>query len=264
MAIKLEVGATPASSFKLDGLDYPNGLHEIIYGNRESDSSGNVVEATIKIGLRNRNNKEILVSPRLIKDWVNDLDTPYATLAALMLDISRLVFKSASGSSGALVLSQHVANYSNLLNGTSLGDLAYVDNSQGVAWLPGTLGGSYYPAGLYFWNSASWVSDRNAIAEALFKQSQATKEIKTVVNNYLILETDYSILADATSNAVTVTLPLAPNNGRVYNVKCINDTFTCTVAGNGKNIDGVLADKTLVSPNSLTLQFTSTYGWALI
>jgi hypothetical protein len=60
-------------------------------------------------------------------------------------------------------------NYTNLsaVGGTAIGELAYVVNSEGTAWLPGTLGGSYYPAGIYVWDGANWVSDRNSIAQQL-------------------------------------------------------------------------------------------------
>jgi len=46
-------------------------------------------------------------------------------------------------------------------------DIAYVRSSQGTSWLPGTLGGTYFPAGAYIWDGAAWVSDRNAIASFL-------------------------------------------------------------------------------------------------
>jgi hypothetical protein len=32
----------------------------------------------------------------------------------------------------------------------------WVNNSQGTAWLPGSLGGTYYPAGLYYSNGVNW------------------------------------------------------------------------------------------------------------
>jgi hypothetical protein len=32
----------------------------------------------------------------------------------------------------------------------------WVSNSQGVRWLPGNLGGTYYPKGLYYFNSVNW------------------------------------------------------------------------------------------------------------
>jgi len=47
------------------------------------------------------------------------------------------------------------------------GTLAYVFNSQGTAWLPSTVGGTYYPNGIYVSDGANWVSDRNAIAQQL-------------------------------------------------------------------------------------------------
>jgi hypothetical protein len=47
------------------------------------------------------------------------------------------------------------------------GQLSYVIDSEGTAWLPGTLGGSYYPSGIYVYDGANWVSDRNAISQQL-------------------------------------------------------------------------------------------------
>lgn len=39
------------------------------------------------------------------------------------------------------------------------GDVARVKNAQGIKWLPGTLGGTYYPSGFYEWDGAEWVMD---------------------------------------------------------------------------------------------------------
>lgn len=58
-------------------------------------------------------------------------------------------------------------NYSALPNGAQSGEVAYVKESEGTQWLPSTLGGAYYPAGWYVWDGTVWVSDRNAIADAL-------------------------------------------------------------------------------------------------
>lgn len=62
------------------------------------------------------------------------------------------------------------SNYSDLVAtavAPDTGNLAYVMNSQGTAWLPGTLGGTYYPKGIYIFDGTKWVSDRNAIAQQL-------------------------------------------------------------------------------------------------
>jgi hypothetical protein len=36
------------------------------------------------------------------------------------------------------------------------GKYYWVSNSQGTSWLPGSLGGTYYPKGLYYSNGTSW------------------------------------------------------------------------------------------------------------
>lgn len=54
--------------------------------------------------------------------------------------------------------------FSSLEDGGSVGDLAFVNTSQGTPWLPGTIGGSYYPSGWYLWNGTLWISDKNSIA----------------------------------------------------------------------------------------------------
>lgn len=50
-----------------------------------------------------------------------------------------------------------VANYSALPSaGSASGDFYWCSASQGTAWLPGALGGTYYSAGLYYSNGVSW------------------------------------------------------------------------------------------------------------
>jgi len=77
-----------------------------------------------------------------------------------------LGFSAASGGSGAPT--QVALNYSALVAGTTVGELAYAQASQGTQWLPAGLGGTYYPAGWYVWNGSDWISDRNAIANQLY------------------------------------------------------------------------------------------------
>lgn len=49
----------------------------------------------------------------------------------------------------ALVTNYPPANYN--------GAFAWVEASQGTAWLPGTVGGTYYPLGLYHSNGTAWI-----------------------------------------------------------------------------------------------------------
>ena len=71
--------------------------------------------------------------------------------------------------SGREYFSQAVLNYSELKNGTKDGILAFVENSQGTAWLPFSLGGTYYPSGLYVWDepTQTWASSRTKVAEGI-------------------------------------------------------------------------------------------------
>ena len=51
--------------------------------------------------------------------------------------------------------------------------------------------------------------------------------LATKTADYTIVESDYTILVDATSNAVTITFPAAPNQGQTFNIKCINSNSIC-------------------------------------
>ena len=69
--------------------------------------------------------------------------------------------------SGSVAVGQRAANYAALVDGNTTGALAYCNLPQGTQWLPGTVGGNYYPAGWYLWNGTIWTSDRNNIVNQL-------------------------------------------------------------------------------------------------
>jgi hypothetical protein len=98
--------------------------------------------------------------------WSEDINVLYKYNRALVP-----IVVGGDAGTPALIITQSAANYAALTPGTDNGELAYVYSSQGTAWLPGTVGGSYYPAGFYVWDGALWVSDRNAIAEQLAKNT---------------------------------------------------------------------------------------------
>ena len=80
-----------------------------------------------------------------------------------------------SGGSGTLIIV--VSNYSLLPNPTTVsGKFYYVNESQGSKWLPGNLGGSYYPKGIYYSNGISW-----SFVESPYQSSQI--EVDSGVNN---------------------------------------------------------------------------------
>lgn len=79
-------------------------------------------------------------------------------------------------SSGVVDSSPNLHHLGNFINYTDLitqypisniGDLAYVENSQGTAWLPGSWGGTFYSEGTYLWNGSVWDSAVDEIAKAI-------------------------------------------------------------------------------------------------
>lgn len=64
-------------------------------------------------------------------------------------------------------IEQIALNYSSLRDGSKEGALAFVEQSQGTAWLPYTVGGTYYPKGWYIWDGMQWISSKSNVAEAL-------------------------------------------------------------------------------------------------
>lgn len=92
-------------------------------------------------------------------------------------------------------------------------------------------------------------------------QSGLVMTIATKTNDYTLTTTDYIILLDGTSNTVEGLLPASPQQGQVYYISCIDATFACTIGRNGKNINGVAADLTLVLDETVELVYDTTYHW---
>lgn len=90
------------------------------------------------------------------------------------------------------------------------------------------------------------------------------KPIRIETADYPIVETDYTILLDASSDDVSGVLPEFPNQGQIFNIICVDSTFACIVEGNGHAINGVIGDRNLLATESLTIQFDSTYGWIIL
>lgn len=157
---------SPETHFTYNELDYKRGSWEIYYSNKVNIKGTKNIDTTqIKIGIRNTNDiNRILQSPLKIGVW-KDLNgavfTDFSSLLAYLIPV--LNFKEDV----KIGLTQKVGTFGDLTSGTQVGDLAYVEESQGTEWLPSTLGGTYYPAGWYVWNGTDWVSDRDAIANQL-------------------------------------------------------------------------------------------------
>lgn len=176
MVIKASV-LDPDKLFSFDGLDYQKDYYIITYGNVQLLPDKTIDINNVTVGLRHRNNFNIVLSSnKPVTEWSNGLGR-FEEVTALVAYITSLINFSIDTNIG---LTQKVPSFSDLVSGVLEGDLAYVENSEGTAWLPGTVGGSYYPKGWYVWNGTDWVSDRNAIA-AQFEQNIFTLNNKANV-----------------------------------------------------------------------------------
>ena len=82
--------------------------------------------------------------------------------------------------------------------------------------------------------------------------------IRTETTDYTALPEDGTICADGTSNTVTITLPAAPNTGQIFNVACMNSTFTVDVDFNSKLFYDSSSNETLFKGENLKVQYNGT------
>lgn len=97
-----------------------------------------------------------------------------------------------------------VTNFSSLSNIVSpeVNEFAFVENPQGVKWLPGSLGGTYYGAGLYLWNGTEWLKDDVDIYQQLdilvtnlaLERQERTLQDTALDNRMINLENEEHIL----------------------------------------------------------------------
>jgi len=128
-------------------------------------------------------------------------------------------------------------NYTTLLTLTGMqdGDLAYVTNAQGTPWMPGTIGGTYYPNGIYIYTTGTWTSDRNAIAFQLSIDDTRldTLELNDLQNRILVNQSN-----------VATTLGGVIDSSKEYFIDGIVNmgTTQITVPVGGITIDGYSFD----------------------
>lgn len=120
----------------------------------------------------------------------------------------------------------------------------------------------------YFSRIVAYIEDvdtiRIAIDDEWYTIGLDFTELSTKTSDYTITSSDITILADASSNTVDISMPPSPSHGQEHRVKCIDATFTCRILRNGKNIDGAASDLTLALNVAYTLQYDSSYGWCIL
>lgn len=126
-----------------------------------------------------------------------------------------------------------VANYAALPAAAASPDEFYfVESPQGTAWLPGSLGGTFYPAGLYYSNGVTWF-----YAESPYQATQAT------VNAGLV--TDQFVSPYTLANATTVERPLTFSTGLTRTVNTITANISTGIAGGQTIYGGTVASENL-------------------
>ena len=155
----------PETHFNFNGLDYQKNLFMLTYGNLELDSNKELIKDNVKVGLRHKNDFTVVLSTNKSKSFWSDGTNVFTDLDLLIGHIGSLIsFNNGGGLGNGIVITQQVLQFSNLEDGENLGDLSYVEESQGVSWNPFS---TYKPAGWYVWDGTEWISDRNAITNQL-------------------------------------------------------------------------------------------------
>ena len=89
----------------------------------------------------------------------------------------------AYSSSG--ILNANVSDfYSNLPSDSTEDSIGFVLNNQGAAWLPGNLGGSYYPKGWYIFRLGEWIHTRYAVDNQIGLNTDLINTNKNSISNH--------------------------------------------------------------------------------
>tara|TARA_R110002072_G_scaffold108617_1_gene235501 strand:+ start:1397 stop:2278 length:882 start_codon:yes stop_codon:yes gene_type:complete len=141
-----------------------------------NDGSKLFPENTTSINSNNNSSRERKASSSDVRpDEVtpNELLNLTPNVGEIVFDTTNQLLKFWNGNvwenagASAVVVGQRASNYATLQDGTVVGELGYCNLPQGTQWLPGTVGGNYYPAGWYLWDGSTWTSDRNNIVNQL-------------------------------------------------------------------------------------------------
>lgn len=147
--------------------------------------------------------------------------------------------KSSGGGGTGQGITAVVANYSALpLASAAPDEFYFVESPQGTAWLPGSLGGTYYPAGLYYSNGVTWF-----YAESPYQASQAT--VNAGIN------TDQFVSPYTLANATTVERPLTFSTGLTRSVNTITANISTGISG-GQTIYGGTGASEILTISSTT------------
>ena len=143
-----------------------------------------------------------------------------------------------------------VANYSALpAPNTATGFIYICLASQGTSWLPGSLGGTYYPEGFYYSTGTSWIYTKTA-----YQALQATVDAGLVDNQFVSPNTFENAAKWNTkeniSNKVSTIIGNETDFDKYTNTKSVADYVNLFV-GSGSTTDlGVVISQNNIPPGS--------------
>lgn len=111
----------------------------------------------------------------------------YREIQEIKKAIKRLnckVCESGSGNGYAYI----VENYDDLVataTNPQVNEFAYIKNSQGTAWLPWNMGGTYYPSGTWFYTGTEWINDKSQIALELYNNNLDISQLQTDLTDHV-------------------------------------------------------------------------------
>lgn len=174
-------------------------------------------------------------------------------------------YKVGGGSGNVDII--HVLNFSALPDPTtvSLYDVYVVDNEQGTQWLPGRLGGTYYPAGAYYSNLVKWVYSESASQATQLEVDAGTVTDKFVTPSTLNNYSGWNKTKVGLSNVVNADTTTTSNISDSSNKRFVTDA-NLVVIGNTSNTN--TGDETtssiqtkLGTASSLTSGYLTSTDW---
>jgi len=142
------------------------------------------------------------------------------------------------------------------LNNINVNNISTTTNALSVT------GNASFTGNTFFYGPVTDVGNLLVTGTATFTGIIAN--IVTKTSAYTITNLDYTILGNAFTGNFTVSLPVTPMVGTLYNIKKIDATANIvSVSGSGANIDGAPYANIKAQYNSLQIQWNGS-GWYII
>lgn len=154
-----------------------------------------------------------------------------------------IIRTSGSGGGGGGTTITTVANYSALPLAVGVsGKFYWCEASQGTKWLPGSLGGTYYPLGMYYSNGVTWEYSETPYQATLGEVNTGTNTDK-FVSPYTFTNADKWGDYTPTTRTISTTAPLQGGGN-------LSNNRTLSITQSNATTDGYLSSADWTTFNS--------------